>query len=128
MFDGVRTQESPTLQPGAVSGALRRPKCHLPESLPWPLRDATFFRTSRWLRPGCVPPLKFAKFEERVLYRYGPAQVGLDDLLILLSSSHRLFFGRLRPSHYGSRTPVGVRTIFCMRTQGALAGLATAGL
>ena len=26
-----------------------------------------------------VPPLKVAKFEERVLYKYGPAQVGLDD-------------------------------------------------
>ena len=27
-------------------------------SLPaWPLRDDPFFRSSRWERPGCVPPL-----------------------------------------------------------------------
>ena len=29
-----------------------------------------------------VPPLKVAKFEERVLYKYGPAQVGIDDQFI----------------------------------------------
>jgi hypothetical protein len=33
MLDGVRIQESPTLQLGAVSGVLRWPKCRLPKSL-----------------------------------------------------------------------------------------------
>jgi hypothetical protein len=28
-----------------------------------------------------IPPLKVAKFEERVLYEHGPAQVGIGDLV-----------------------------------------------
>jgi hypothetical protein len=50
----------------------------------WPLRHASFFRTSRWRRPGCIPPLKIAKFEQDVLYEHGLAQVGFD--VVFLSS------------------------------------------
>lgn len=65
---------------------------------PWPLRAETFFRTSRWPRPGCIPPLKVAEFEGRVLHGYGPAQVGIGDCVTtLLSSPHRLFCGKLSP-------------------------------
>ncbi len=48
----------------------------------WPLRHASFFRTSRWRRPGCVPPLIVARFEQDVLNERGLAQVGFDVFLV----------------------------------------------
>ena len=63
----------------------------------WPLRHASFFRYFRWRRPGCVPPLLLASFEQDVLYKCGPAQVGFDvafALIFLLSlrlTVYRLF-------------------------------------
>jgi len=45
----------------------------------WPLRDTPFFRSPRWSYPGCLTFTEVVKFEKRVLYKYGLAQVGLDD-------------------------------------------------
>ena len=40
----------------------------------------------RWDDPSCVPLLKIAGFEQRVLYKHGPAQVGFSFSFALLSS------------------------------------------
>jgi hypothetical protein len=77
----------------------------------WPRRDGAFFRTSRRRRPGCIPALKVTRFETRVLYRHGPAQVGIGVFeWTLLSSPHRLFKGRLSPEPLRLTRPFRVGT------------------
>jgi hypothetical protein len=75
------------LPPGAVFGAPSRPKCRLPKSPCLAPSSTSLLRHSRWLVTGCLPPLKVAKFEQRVLYGRGPAQVGFG---VLLSSFRSL--------------------------------------
>ena len=67
---------SPALHSRAVTGAPDRPQCRLRKSLCLAPSSRCLLRCTRWHRPGCVPPLEIAEFEQRVLNRHGPAQVG----------------------------------------------------
>src|SRR5207247_509832 len=51
-----------TLHPRAVTDAPRRPKCRLPESPCLAPSSRRLLRSSRWRRPGCLPPPKLARF------------------------------------------------------------------
>ena len=64
-----------------------RPKCRLPKSPCLAPSSCRLLRHLRWRQAGCVPLRIFAKFEQRVLYGRGPAQVGFG---VLLSSFHYL--------------------------------------
>ena len=106
---GVRA--SPALHPGAVTGAPHRPQGRLPKSLCLAPPSRCLLRSFRWHRPGCVPPLEIAEFEQRVLNGHGPAQVGFGFMHTSFLASP---FVRgvhpavdLVPSHCGSRAPKG---------------------
>lgn len=108
---GVRA--SPALHPGAVTGAPHRPQGRLPKSLCLAPPSRCLLRSFRWHRPGCVPPLEIAEFEQRVLNGHGPAQVGFGFMHTSFLASP---FVRgvhpavdLVPSHCGSRAPEGCR-------------------
>ena len=60
----------------AETGASRWPQCIPPEHLCLAPSRRGLLRPSRCPRPGCVPPLTVARFEQRFLNGYGPAQVG----------------------------------------------------
>ena len=95
------------LPPGAVFGAPSRPKCRLPKSLGLAPSSASLLRYPRWLVAGCLPSRCVAKFEPRVLYGRGPAQVGFG---VVLSSFHRLTLssgGKLSPEPLRLTRPFG---------------------
>jgi hypothetical protein len=79
----------------AETGASRWPQCIPPEHLCLAPSPRGLLRPSRCPRPGCVPPLTVARFEQRFLNGYGPAQVGFGYMCTLLSQPHRLFTGWL---------------------------------
>jgi hypothetical protein len=107
----------PALPSRAVIGALIRPECHLPKpdclspSSRLLLPDPSVGR-----RPGCLPPLFVAEFEQSVLYGCGPAQVGFDVNVIfsfLFISSVFSPMLDLAAGRCGSRTPLGLDVFFC---------------
>jgi hypothetical protein len=101
------------LPPRAVIGAPSRPKCRLPKSPCLAPSSTSLLRHSRWLVTGCLPPLKVAKFEQRVLYGRGPAQVGFG---VLLSSFHSLTLssgGILSPEPLRLTRPEGAKEDCC---------------
>jgi len=84
-----------------------RPKCRLPKSPCLAPSSCRLLRHLRWRQAGCVPLRIFAKFEQRVLYGRGPAQVGFG---VLLSSFHYLTLssgGILSPEPLRLTRPVG---------------------
>ena len=83
---GIRVPVSASAK-GAVLGAPCRPRCRLPGSPCLAPSSTSLLRHPRWLVAGCIPPLNVTEFEQRVLYRRGPAQVGFG---VSLSSFHRL--------------------------------------
>ena len=89
---------SPMLRRVEEVGIPPRPnRAASPGLVPWLLRY--HFRDT-----SCIPP--FLKFEEQVLYRYGPAQVGLGDSH---ESPHRLVPETFVPSDL-AREPCGSRS------------------
>jgi len=85
-----------------------RPKCRLPKSPCLAPSSCRLLRHLRWRQAGCVPLRIFAKFEQRVLYGRGPAQVGFG---VLLSSFHYLTLssgGILSPEPLRLTHPGGV--------------------
>jgi hypothetical protein len=105
---GIRVPVSASAK-GAVLGAPCRPRCRLPGSPCLAPSSTSLLRHPRWLVAGCIPPLNVTEFEQRVLYRRGPAQVGFG---VSLSSFHRLTLssgGILSPEPLRLTRPFGAQ-------------------
>lgn len=81
IFDGVRNQDFPGAS--TKGGVWRTSQAEMPPpgvSLPGPFVTQPSSGPPGGHALAVVPPLTVAKFEKRVLYKYGLAQVGIGDL------------------------------------------------
>ena len=113
---------SPALHSRAVTGAPDRPQCRLPKSLCLAPSSRCLLRNARWHRPGCVPPLTIAGFEQRILNGHGSAQVGFGfmhtSFLGLTVYSRASARGRLSPEPLRLTRPFRAAVLVGPPTQG----------
>jgi hypothetical protein len=116
---GASIRSSPVLHPKDGDSHTIKAEIAVPRSPPaWLLRHRSFSGRPGGPTLATYPRGKVARFGQEVLYRYGPAQVGFGDLVLLLSSPHRLFHGRLNPNHCGSRVLPGLCSVGGLGLQG----------